>query len=221
MIKQTPQQLLANNREWAASLRQVDPQYFTRLSTQLSPSYLWIGCSDARIPANQIIGLPPGEVFVHRNIANQFRLRDANATAVLAFAVDVLQVQHIIVCGHYGCGGIRNAMRYDAPGRGLPAIRRWTAGIRAIKHRFRKELARLESDAAREARLCELNVLQQVEHVGHAPVVKQAWKQGRKLSVHAWIYGIEDGLIRDLGITLNGLRDLQRCSEKLESASTS
>jgi carbonic anhydrase len=217
-MKQTPQQLLVNNREWAASIREVDPQYFARLSAQQSPSYLWIGCSDARIPANQIIGLPPGEVFVHRNIANQFRLRDANATAVLTFAVEVLQVRHIIVCGHYGCGGVRNAMRYDAPGRGEPAIRRWTAGIRAIRHRFRKELARMDSDAAREARLCELNVLQQVEHVGHAPVVQQAWKQGRALSVHGWIYGLQDGVIRDLGMTLKGSADLERCSERLQAA---
>jgi carbonic anhydrase len=217
-MKQTPQQLLVNNREWASSIRQVDPEYFTRLSAQQNPSYLWIGCSDARIPANQIIGLPPGEVFVHRNIANQFRLRDANALAVLAFAVEVLQVRHIIVCGHYGCGGVRNAMRFDAPGRGLPSVRRWTAGIRAIRHRFRKELARLDSEDAREARLCELNVLQQVEHVGEAPVVRQAWEQGRPLSVHGWIYGLQDGVIHDLGSTLQGSDDLARCSAKLRAA---
>ena len=219
-MKQTPQQLLVNNREWAASIREVDPQYFARLSALQTPSYLWIGCSDARIPANQIIGLPPGEVFVHRNIANQFRLRDANALAVLSFAVEVLKVQHVIVCGHYGCGGVRNAMHFDAPGRGLPSVRRWTAGIRAIKHRFRRELARMENDAAREARLCELNVLQQVEHVGRAPVVQQAWQQGRALSVHGWIYGLQDGLIHDLDTSLHGTDDLERCSAKLQSATT-
>jgi carbonic anhydrase len=215
-MKQTPQQLLVNNREWVSSIRQVDPDYFARLSAQHVPSYLWIGCSDARIPANQIIGLPPGEVFVHRNIANQFRLRDANATAVLTFAVDVLKVRHVIVCGHYGCGGVLNTLRHDAPGRGLPAIRRWTAGIRAIKNRFRKELARLPADA-REARLCELNVLQQVEHVGHAPVVRKAWDEGRELGVHGWIYGLKDGLIHDLGVSLHGPEDLRRCSEKLRA----
>jgi carbonic anhydrase len=217
-MKQTPQQLLVNNREWAASIRQVDPDYFARLSAQRSPSYLWIGCSDARIPANQIIGLPPGEVFVHRNIANQFRLRDANAMAVLSFAVEVLQVRHVIVCGHYGCAGVHNAMRFDAPGRGQPAIRRWTAGIRAIKHRFRNELARIPDEDSREARLCELNVLQQVEHVGHAPAVRKAWEQGRELSVHGWIYDLKDGLIRDLDISLHDSGDLDRCGEKLKSA---
>lgn len=217
-MKLTPQQLLANNREWAASLRQVDPEYFSRLSAQRSPSYLWIGCSDARIPANQIIGLPPGEVFVHRNIANQFRLRDANAMAVLGFAVDVLKVRHVIVCGHYGCAGVHNAMRFDAPGRGRPEIRRWTAGIRAIKNRFRKQLARMDNDESREARLCELNVLQQVEHVGHAPAVRKAWDEGRPLSVHGWIYDLKDGLLRDLDTSLNCRNDLDHCGERLKLA---
>ncbi len=217
-MKQTPKQLLANNREWATSICKEDPEYFARLSAIHSPSYLWIGCSDARIPANQIIGLPPGEVFVHRNIANQFRLRDANAMAVMSFAVEVLQVRHVIVCGHYGCAGVHNAMHFDAPGRGQPAIRRWTAGIRAIKNRFRKELARLDNDEAREARLCELNVWQQVEHVGHAPAVRKAWQQGRELSVHGWIYGLKDGLIRDLEVSLHNEGDLDRCGDTLKSA---
>ncbi|MGH8530986.1 MAG: carbonic anhydrase [Nevskiales bacterium] len=201
-----PKDLLANNRKWATQRRAANPEFFARLAQAQQPDYLWIGCSDARVPANELIGLPPGEVFVQRNLGNQFFPHDFNAVAVLQFAVEVLKVRHVIVCGHYGCGAVNAAMHHAAPGRGLDAVKRWITDIRRTRMRSRKELLRLDPAACRD-RLCELNVIQQVEYLRASPAVRGAWARGQKLSVHGWIYHLEDGLLQDLSVTVSGLKD--------------
>ena len=185
--------LLENNREWADSVIKDDPGFFHRLSNQQAPEYLWIGCADSRVPANQITGLAPGEVFVHRNVANVVAETDFNVLAVMQYAVDVLKVKHIIVCGHYGCGGITAAMEGQRHG----IIDNWLAGIRGIRRAFREELDALDPQAALD-RLCELNVLAQARHVARTTILEDAWERGQNVAVHAWIYRLDCGRITPL-----------------------
>ncbi len=185
--------LLENNRAWAKAITANDPNFFRKLAAQQNPEYLWIGCSDSRVPANQITGLAPGEVFVHRNVANVVAETDFNVLAVIQYAVDVLKVRHIIICGHYGCGGVRAALENFRHGM----IDNWLAGIRAMSRTHRDELAVLEPDAAVD-RLCELNVLAQARHVAHTTILEDAWDRGQEISIHSWIYGLHTGLITPL-----------------------
>ena len=191
--------LFSNNRTWAASMTRDDPDFFSRLSRQQAPQYFWIGCSDSRVPANQIVGLLPGEMFVHRNIANVVIHTDLNCLSTMQFAVDVLRVQHIIVCGHYGCGGVLAALREDR----LGLVDNWLRHVSDIRVKYEAELDTLPTDAARHRRLCELNVLEQVVNVSETTVVRDAWSRGQTLAIHGWIYDIADGLLRDLELTLS------------------
>ncbi len=190
--------LLENNRAWADSVHQTDPGFFHRLTSQQAPEYLWIGCSDSRVPANQITGLAPGEVFVHRNVANVVAETDFNVLAVIQYAVDVLKVKHIIVCGHYGCGGVQAALAGHRHG----IIDNWLAGIRGIRRAFRQEIDALPPQAALD-RLCELNVLAQTRHVARTSILEDAWQRGQSVAVHPWIYRLDCGRITPLadGIT--------------------
>jgi len=182
------------NREWAAGMLRKDPEFFARLSSQQQPEYLWIGCSDSRVAANQIVDLPPGEVFVHRNIANVVVHTDLNCLSVIHFAVEVLKVKHIIVCGHYGCGGIQAAMEECEHG----LIDNWLRHIRDVRRFNAGALEGLDEDAELDL-LCELNVEEQVRNVCNTPIVQKAWKDGADLYVHGWIYNVENGLLKDLG----------------------
>jgi len=185
--------LLANNRRWAEKMEKQTPGFFKQLAAQQKPDYLWIGCSDSRVPANEIVGLMPGELFVHRNIANLVLPTDLNCISVLHYAVEVLQVKHIIVCGHYGCGGVRAALGHQD----LGLIDNWLRHLKDIGYTYRDILS-MEDEDARVNRLCELNVKQQVANICRTKVVQRAWQQGRELAVHGWIYSIEDGVINDL-----------------------
>ena len=187
--------LFENNRSWAQDIERRTPGFFTRLQTQQSPQYLWIGCADSRVPANEIVGLLPGELFVHRNVANLVVHTDLNCLSVLQYAVDVLKVKHVIVCGHYGCGGVRAAM---SP-RGLGLIDNWLRHIRDVHLWNRDELAAIPDPDARADRLAELNVAAQVANVCHTTIVQDAWGRGQPLSVHGWIYSLRNGRLRDLG----------------------
>lgn len=198
-------QLFANNRAWAAQLQAEDPGFFARLSGQQAPRYFWIGCSDSRVPANQITGLLPGEMFVHRNVANVVPPVDLNCHAALQFAVDVLQVQHVIVCGHYGCGGVGAVLRGDR----LGLVDAWLDPVRTVRERHAAQLAALGDEAQRFDRLCELNVIEQVAQVCRAGSVRHAWSQGRRLAVHGWIYAVDDGLLRDLALCLTAPGELE------------
>jgi len=193
-------ELFANNRAWATSCLREDPAYFARLSAQQAPRCLWIGCADSRVPANTIVGLDPGEMFVHRNIANVVPPRDVNALSVLQYAVDVLQVAHVIVCGHYGCGGVRAAL--DPPV--APPLERWLLHVRAVRRAHARELARLPGIGERWRRLCELNVRAQVRAVSRTRTARAAWRRGQALVVHGWIYDLHDGLLRDLDVSVAG-----------------
>ena len=197
-------QLLANNRAWAAETTRRDPGFFQRLSQQQAPEHLWIGCSDSRVPANQIVDLPPGEMFVHRNVANVVVHADLNCLSVIQFAVDVLKVRHIIVCGHYGCGGVRAALRNDR----LGLIDNWLRHVQDVRGKHRSQIDALPNDARRHDRLCELNVIEQVVNVCQTTVVQEAWGREQPLSVHGWIYGLGNGLIRDLGMGTASTADL-------------
>ena len=188
--------LLANNRVWAAEMVARDGDFFTELARHQSPEYLWIGCSDSRVPANQIVGLPPGEVFVHRNVANVVVHTDLNCLSVLQYAVDVLRVRHVIVCGHYGCGGVRAAL--DGSRHGL--IDNWLRHVGDVGEKHAGELATL-ADERRYDRLCELNVVEQVDNVCRTTIVEDAWARGQDLTVHGLVYGLADGLLRDLGVS--------------------
>jgi carbonic anhydrase len=191
--------LLAANRNWAESVRSTSPDFFPSLARQQTPRYFWIGCSDARVPANEIVGLRPGELFVHRNVANLVVAGDPNGLAALQYAVEVLQVHHVIICGHYGCGGVAAALRGD---RIYGPIDRWLSHLREIEHRHHDELARLPTDTARWDRLCELNVREQVRNITSSEVIVRARERGQPLYVHGWIYGLGDGLLRDLNVTV-------------------
>jgi len=190
----TLEHILKRNREWANSVTEVDAEYFSNLSRQQNPEYLWIGCSDSRVPANQIIDLPPGEVFVHRNIANVVVHTDLNCLSVIQYAVEVLNVNHIIVCGHYDCGGVKAAV--DGHQHGL--IDNWLRHIRDVRRFHADKLAKLDDDEKLDA-LCELNVIEQVTNVCNSTIVQKAWRNGETLSVHGWIYNINNGLLQDLG----------------------
>ena len=196
--------LLQNNRRWAQKVQRQDPTFFKKLSRQQRPHYLWIGCSDSRVPANQITGLLPGDVFVHRNVANLVVHTDLNCLSVIQFAVDVLKVKHIIVCGHYGCGGVGAALRKDS----LGLADNWIRHVQDVAHLHRDELSRLPTRNARLNRLAELNVTAQLINLCGTTVVQSAWKRRQPLSVHGWIYGIADGIIKDLGLSARGPGDL-------------
>ncbi len=198
-------QLFAQNKAWSEQMSQQDPAFFSKLSQQQNPDYLWIGCADSRVPANQIIGLPPGEVFVHRNVANVVVHSDLNCLSVIQYAVEVLQVEHIIVCGHYGCGGVQAAMQRQENG----LIDNWLRHIKDIYSKNQQELENIEDEHTRFRRFCELNVIQQVYNVCETTIVQGAWRKGQPLAVHGWIYGLEDGLIHDLGVEI-------RSPEKLD-----
>ncbi len=187
--------LLDNNRKWATGIKEKDPEFFMRLSRQQAPEYLWIGCSDSRVPANQIINLPPGEVFVHRNIANVVVHTDLNCLSVIQFAVDVLKVKHIIVCGHYGCGGVKAALEDHEHG----LIDNWLRHIKDVIRFNTDEFDGLTHESKLDL-LCELNVKEQVANISNTTIVRNAWKRGADLTVHGWIYNIENGILRDLAI---------------------
>jgi carbonic anhydrase len=195
--------LFENNRKWAQSMIDRDPSFFRTLQHQQAPEYLWIGCSDSRVPANEIVGLMPGELFVHRNVANLVIHTDFNCLSVLEYAVEVLQVKHIIVCGHYGCGGVRAAMENSQ--RGL--IDNWLRHIKDTYDRHREEVEALPSIDDRVALMCELNVVEQVKHVCQTTIVQDAWRRGRSLTVHGWIYSLRDGHLFALDVSTS--RELQ------------
>ncbi len=188
--------LFAQNQAWAYAIRQRDPEFFLKLSRQQSPEYLWIGCSDSRVPANEIIGLLPGEVFVHRNIANVVVHTDLNCLSVMQYAVDVLKVRHIMVVGHYGCGGVQAALRCTRVG----LADNWLRHVQDVKEKHQDCLCRLPDEPARSARLCELNVVEQVSNVCQTSILLDAWSRGQDVTVHGWIYGLTDGRLRDLGL---------------------
>jgi carbonic anhydrase len=196
--------LFQQNRSWADEIKRHDPDFFQKLSQQQQPEYLWIGCADSRVPANEIIGLMPGEVFVHRNIANVVVHTDLNCLSVIQFAVDVLKVKHIMVVGHYGCGGVRAALRCERVG----LADNWLRHVQDVKSKHEACLHPLPDDTARSSRLCELNVIEQVVNVGQTTVVQDAWSRGQQLAVHGWIYGLRDGLLRDLDVTSGSLDEL-------------
>ena len=195
--------LFESNRKWAAERVAEDPKFFERLCDLQSPDHLWIGCADSRVPANQIVGLAPGEMFVHRNVANVVAPNDTNCLSVVQYAVDVLRIKHIIVCGHYGCGGVRAAF---GPPLELP-LESWLQHVRAVRRAHEDELKSLTGDAARERRLCELNVIAQVRAVSRIGTVIDAWDRGQTLAVHGWVYDLHDGLLRDLGVSVEGGAD--------------
>ena len=195
--------LLESNRRWAATVLAQDAGFFQKLADQQMPQYLWIGCSDSRVPANQIIGLPPGEVFVHRNVANVVAETDFNLLAVLQYAVDVLKVRHIILCGHYGCGGVRAAIENERHGM----IDNWLSGIRALRRMHRQELDTLPIAAAAD-RLCELNVLAQARHIARTTIVEDAWQRGQHIHIHSWIYRLDNGIITPLRPPIRRTTDL-------------
>jgi carbonic anhydrase len=186
--------LFANNQAWAAKMTLEDPEFFKRLSYQQSPQYLWIGCSDSRVPANQIVGLVPGEMFVHRNVANVVVHTDLNCLSAIQFAVEVLRVRHIIICGHYGCGGVLAALRNDK----LGLIDNWLRHVQDVRWKHHVQLASLQTEPEQHNRLCELNVIEQVVNVSQTTVVRDAWARGQELTLHGWIYDLADGLLREL-----------------------
>lgn len=196
----TLKHLFDSNRDWAERIEQEQPGFFKELSHQQNPEYLWIGCADSRVPANEIISLPPGEVFVHRNIANVVVHTDLNCLSVIQYAIDVLKVKHIIVCGHYGCGGVAAAL--DNKEHGL--IDNWLRHIGDVYRLYANELDAIETPEARRDRLCELNVIEQVGNVCNTSMARKAWRKGQTLHVHGWIYRLEDGILRDLDVTATG-----------------
>ena len=201
--------LFDQNRLWAEGISQSDPGFFEKLSRQQSPQYLWIGCSDSRVPANQIVGLLPGEMFVHRNIANVVWRGDLNCLSVLQFAVDILKVKHVIVCGHYGCAGVRAAQRGDQIG----LADEWLRHVRRVCKKYRATLASFPVESDRLNRLCELNVIEQVINLCKTSICRAAWRRGQELTAHGWIYGIQDGLLRDLHVTIRDFHEARLCYE--------
>ncbi|HEY3729765.1 MAG TPA: carbonate dehydratase [Steroidobacteraceae bacterium] len=206
--------LLASNRQWAAGLTGSDPQYFAHLAQQQLPQYLWIGCSDSRVPANQILGLMPGEIFVHRNVANVVVHSDLNCLSVIQYALDVLKVRDIIVCGHYGCGGVTAALRDQK----LGLIDNWLRHVQDVRDRHLSELTAAATPEAQLRRLCELNVLAQTVHVGETTLVQDAWRRGQPVSVHGLIYGLDDGILRHLGLSLSSDEQLTGYKESRPAA---
>lgn len=194
-------ELFQNNRDWARRVRESDPQFFDRLSKIQTPHFLWIGCSDSRVPANDICGLVPGDVFVHRNVANVVVHSDLNCLSVLQFAVDYLKVEEVIVCGHYGCGGVSAALKDEK----LGLIDNWLRHVQDVRWKYSSEIDKLETEQEKHSRLCELNVVEQVRNLCDTTIVREAWRRGQSLIVHGWIYGLDDGLLKDLGVSRSGL----------------
>lgn len=202
--------LFKKNREWSEKIRKNDPDFFPTLSRQQAPNYLWIGCSDSRVPANEICGLLPGEIFVHRNVANIVVHSDLNCLSVMQYAVDVLKVKHIIICGHYGCGGVKAAL--DA--RKLGLIDNWLRHVQDVTNKYAEHLSCISEETARVDRLCELNVVDQVLNASATTIVQEAWERKQELSVHGWVYGLQDGLVRQLGISLSSSQELAAATKK-------
>jgi carbonic anhydrase len=198
--------LFENNRRWAAACLARQPDFFSRLKAQQSPQFLWIGCSDSRVPANEIVGLRPGELFVHRNVANVVGHTDLNCLAVLQYAVDVLRVRHVIVCGHYGCGGVRAALEEAK----LGLIDNWLRHVQDVRAKYHVEVDNAGDADARADRLCELNVIEQAVHVCRTTVVQDAWARGQPVAVHAWIYALDDGRLRDFGFSVTSPREIRQ-----------
>jgi carbonic anhydrase len=214
----TLKKLFDSNRAWAEEISAREPEFFRNLARQQTPEYLWIGCSDSRVPSTQLVALTPGEMFVHRNVANLVVHTDLNCLSVMQYAVDALRVKHVIVCGHYGCGGVQAALR----GARLGLIDNWLRHVQDVAEKYSDVLARAEGEEARLRLLCELNVREQVSNVCRTTVVQAAWERGQELSVHGWIYGLEDGLLRDLGLCVTCPEDLAAAAggpEKLETIS--
>jgi carbonic anhydrase len=206
--------LFEQNVAWAEAIKARDPEFFQKLSRQQSPEYLWIGCSDSRVPANEIIGLLPGEVFVHRNVANVVVHTDLNCLSVVQFAVDVLKVKHIMVVGHYGCGGIGKVISCERVG----LADNWLRHVSDVQEKHQACLHRLPDDTARSARLCELNVVEQVANLTSTTIVQDAWTRGQELTVHGWIYGLRDGLLRDLNMSASSLEEAKAAYEAAVAA---
>jgi carbonic anhydrase len=207
-------QLFIQNRQWAEQIKAEDPQFFEKLAAQQAPEYLWIGCSDSRVPANELLGLLPGDVFVHRNVANLVVHTDFNCLSVIQYAVEVLKVKHIIVCGHYHCGGVIAAMGNKEYG----LIDNWLRNIKDINYKYLAQVEAIEDEKERQDYMCELNVLEQVANVCYTTIVQNAWKRGQELAVHGWIYGLQDGLLRDLGVTVSAIDqvpDVYRSSREI------
>ena len=198
--------LIENNRAWSERRRQIDPEFFARLSQQQRPRYLWIGCADSRVPANDIVGLLPGELFVHRNIANVVVHTDLNCLSVLQFAVDVLNIEHVIVCGHYGCSGVSAALQNQRVG----LADNWLRHVQDVHSKHETRVAAMPDTPHRIDRLCELNVIEQVANVCQTTIVRDAWERGKELAVHGWVYGLKDGLVRDLGSTVTKTSEAAR-----------
>ncbi|MFW2457651.1 carbonate dehydratase [Methyloversatilis discipulorum] len=209
-------QLFEANRLWADRMRADDPQFFERLATLQSPEYLWIGCSDSRVPANQIVGLIPGEVFVHRNVANVVVQTDLNCLSVMQYAVDVLKVKHILVVGHYGCGGVRAALHDMRFG----LIDNWLRNVQDVRNKHRGLLDAVAEGEVREDRLCELNVIEQAMNVCETTVIRDAWARGQQVRVHGWIYGLKDGLVRNLRMEASGENELEQAYDAALSSLT-
>ncbi|HEU5460560.1 MAG TPA: carbonate dehydratase [Pyrinomonadaceae bacterium] len=202
--------LLDQNKAWAESITASDPEFFPTLAKQQTPTYLWIGCADSRVPATQLVGMMPGEMFVHRNVANVVVHTDFNCLSVMQYAVDVLKVEHIIVCGHHGCGGVKAAM--DNLQFGL--IDNWLRHVQDVLQEYEAVLARIDDETKRLDRLCELNVIEQVFNVCRTTIVQGAWERGQELVVHGWIYDLEDGLLRDLDVSIDNAEALQQCESR-------
>lgn len=198
--------LFTNNKQWAARIKEADPEFFSKLSRQQRPEYLWIGCADSRVPANEIVNMLPGEIFVHRNIANVVVHTDLNCLSVIQYAVEVLKVRHIIVCGHYDCGGITAAMENSEHG----LIDNWLRHIKDVYRFHQQEIDALAGDREKRDRLCELNVMEQVANVCHTTIVQNAWKSGQELTVHGWIYRVNDGILKDLDVCTTGIHEIPR-----------
>jgi carbonic anhydrase len=203
-MAQPLENLIENNRHWVEKIKAQDEQFFARLAAQQSPEYLWIGCSDSRVPANEIVDLLPGEIFVHRNVANVVVHTDLNCLSVIQFAVEVLKVKHILVVGHYGCGGVRAALGNSEFG----LIDNWLRHIKDVREKHASTLAAIEDPKAREDKLVELNVIEQVLNVCHTTIVQNAWKSGQPLTVHGWVYALHDGLVRDLNVRISSQEEI-------------
>jgi carbonic anhydrase len=211
---ETLSHLFESNKAWAGRIRQQDPEFFVGLSQQQSPNYLWIGCSDSRVPANQIVGLAPGELFVHRNLANLVVHTDLNCLSVMEFAVDLLKVRHIIVCGHYGCSGVGAALRRDR----LGLSDNWLRHVDDVRRKHETWLASAGGESEASDRLCELNVVEQVVNVCQTTIARDAWERDQELTVHGWIYGLKDGLLRDLNVTVSDFPQMVAVYEKAVGA---
>lgn len=198
--------LFERNKNWSEKIKETDPEFFLNLSKQQTPEYLWIGCADSRVPANQIVDLMPGEVFVHRNIANLVVHTDLNSLSVIQYAVEVLKVKHVIVCGHYGCGGVQAAMQNNA----LGLIDNWLRHIRDIYRNYQAEIDAIEDEKEKLNLLCEKNVIEQVANLSHSTTIQNAWKNGQELSIHGWIYSIKNGVLKDLNVCTTGLDEISQ-----------